>query len=112
MHNISTRNLSALDRLAYIGRRGMGALEFVPSMAEDMEQYFKVEIADLYRLTQATLDDASKLKAELQPGLMMESLFKVGTSARGRRPKAIINLNFETSECYSGQVLRLYRART
>lgn len=29
-HNISTINLSALDRLAYIGRRGMGALEFLP----------------------------------------------------------------------------------
>ena len=25
LHNISTRHLSALDRLAYIGRRGMGA---------------------------------------------------------------------------------------
>ena len=49
LHNISTRNLSALDRLAYIGRRGMGALEFLPPMAEDMERSFKVEIADLYR---------------------------------------------------------------
>ena len=29
-HSISTRKLSALDRLAYIGRRGMGALEFLP----------------------------------------------------------------------------------
>ena len=28
--HISTRSLSALDRLAYIGRRGMGALEFLP----------------------------------------------------------------------------------
>ena len=104
LHNISTRNLSALDRLAYIGRRGMGALEFVPSMAEDMEQPFKVEIALLYRLAQATLNEARKFKTELQPDLMMESLFKVGTSAGGRRPKAIINLNPDTNECYSGQV--------
>ena len=104
LHNISTRNLSALDRLAYIGRRGMGALEFLPPMAEDMERSFKVEIADLYRLAQATLDDARRFKTELQPDLMIESLFKVGTSAGGRRPKAIINLNPETNECYSGQV--------
>ena len=104
LHNISTRNLSALDRLAYIGRRGMGALEFLPPMAEDMERSFKVEIADLYRLAQATLDEARHFKTELQPDLMIESLFKVGTSAGGRRPKAIINLNSETNECYSGQV--------
>ena len=104
LHNISTRNLSALDRLAYIGRRGMGALEFLPPMAEDMERSFKVEIADLYRLAQATLDEARRFKTELQPALMIESLFKVGTSAGGRRPKAIINLNPETNECYSGQV--------
>ncbi|MBO5748691.1 MAG: type II toxin-antitoxin system HipA family toxin [Muribaculaceae bacterium] len=104
LHNISTRNLSALDRLAYIGRRGMGALEFLPPMAEDMERSFKVEIADLYHLAQATLDEARRFKTELQPDLMIESLFKVGTSAGGRRPKAIINLNPETNECYSGQV--------
>lgn len=103
-HGISTRSLSALDRLAYIGRRGMGALEFLPPAAEDLEQPFKVEIADLYRLAQSVLTEARNFKAELHPDLMIESLFKVGTSAGGRRPKAIININLETNECYSGQV--------
>lgn len=102
--NISTRELSALDRLAYIGRRGMGALEFLPPAAEEMEQPFKVEIADLYKLAQSALNEAKDFKAEIQPDFMIESLFKVGTSAGGRRPKAIINLNPETHECYSGQV--------
>ena len=103
-HNISTRNLSALDRLAYIGRRGMGALEFLPPAAADFEEPFKVEIADLYRLSQLALSEAKSFKAEVHPDLMIESLFKVGTSAGGRRPKAIINLNRETGECYSDQV--------
>lgn len=103
-HNISTRNLSALDRLAYIGRRGMGALEFLPPAAEEMEQSFKVEIAELYQLAQSALNEAKKFKTEAHQDLLIESLFKVGTSAGGRRPKAIINLNKETGECYSGQV--------
>ena len=103
-HNISTRNLSALDRLAYIGRRGMGALEFLPPAAEEMEQPFKVEIAELYTFAQSALNEAKNFKAEAHPDLLIESLFKVGTSAGGRRPKAIINLNKETNECYSGQV--------
>ena len=103
-HNISTRNLSALDRLAYIGRRGMGALEFLPPAAEEMEQPFKVEIAELYTFAQSALNEAKNFKAEAHPDLLIESLFKVGTSAGGRRPKAIINLNKEANECYSGQV--------
>lgn len=103
-HRISTRQLSALDRLAYIGRRGMGALEFMPPAAKEMEQPFKVEIDGLYRLAQSALNEAKNFKEEMQPDLMIESLFKVGISAGGRRPKAIINLNPETRECYSGQV--------
>ena len=102
--HISTRDLSALDRPAYIGKRGMGALEFLPPAAKELELPFKVEIAELYKLSQSVLNDARKFKTTIQPDILIESLFKVGTSAGGRRPKAIINLNPETGECYSGQV--------
>ena len=103
-NNIKQRNLSVLDRLAYIGRRGMGALEFVPPVAEAMETPFKVEIAKLADLAQTTLEEAKGFHTVLSPTLAIESLFKVGTSAGGRRPKAVINLNLHTGECYSGQV--------
>ena len=65
VHHIKSRDLSSLDRLAYIGRRGMGALEFVPPAAEEMEQPFKVEIADLYKLARAALSEAKDFKAEI-----------------------------------------------
>lgn len=103
-YKINTRNLSALDRLAYVGRRGMGALEFLPPVAEEMEHPFKVEIANLYKLAQFAINEAENFKSEISSDLMIESLFKVGTSAGGRKPKAIINMNPETGECYSGQV--------
>lgn len=82
IHRISTRNLSALDRLAYIGRRGMGALEFLPSAAEEMEQPFKVKITELYRPVQSALNEAKNFKTEIQPDFLIESLFKVGTGCR------------------------------
>lgn len=103
-HNISTKNISALDRLAYIGRRGMGALEFVPPTSAEMETSFKVEIDQLSNLAQTILKQAKDFKAKLSPDLIVESLFRVGTSAGGRRPKALINVNLESGECYSGQV--------
>ena len=65
--HISTRDLSALDRLAYIGKRGMGALEFLPPAAKELELPFKVEIAELYKLSQSVLNDARKFKTTIQP---------------------------------------------
>lgn len=107
-HNIHEKELSALDRLAYIGRRGMGALEFVPPIAEDMEKPFKVEISGLYDLARQALENAAKFHTNL----LIESLFKVGTSAGGRRPKAVVNVNLETGDCYSGQVVTPYKGYT
>lgn len=103
-HNISMKNLTALDRLAYIGHRGMGALEFVPPTSSEMETSFKVEIDQLSDLAQSVLKQAKDFKEQLSPDLIVESLFRVGTSAGGRRPKALINVNLESGECYSGQV--------
>lgn len=104
IHHIRYKDLSALDRLAYIGRRGMGALEFVPPTSLEMEASFKVEIAELSRLAQMALNEAKHFHAVMSPDFIIESLFKVGTSAGGRRPKAVINVNPESCECYSGQV--------
>ena len=103
-HDISTQGTCPPDHLAYIGRRGMGALEFLPPAAEEMEQPFRVEVTELYKQAQSALNEAKSFRAEIHPDILIESLFKVGTSAGGRRPKAIINLNPETGECYSGQV--------
>lgn len=103
-HHIRNKDLSPLDRLAYIGRRGMGALEFVPPTSVEMETPFKVEIAELSKLAQMALTEAKNFHAVMSPDFVIESLFKVGTSAGGRRPKAVINVNTETGECYSGQV--------
>jgi len=103
-HNIRKKDLSPLDRLAYIGRRGMGALEFVPPISANLETLFQVEIAELSRLAQLALKEATNFHTVMSPDFMVESLFKVGTSAGGRRPKAVININLVTNECYSGQV--------
>ena len=103
-HHIRNKDLSSLDRLAYIGRRGMGALEFLPPTSSEMEMPFKVEIAELSRLALMAQNEAKNFHAVMSPDFIVESLFKVGTSAGGRRPKAVINVNPKSGECYSGQV--------
>ena len=79
-------------------------MEFLPPIAENLEYPFKVEIESLYKIAQFAMVEAKDFKMEMRPDFMIESLFKVGTSAGGRRPKAIINVNMDTLECYSGQV--------
>lgn len=103
-NRISTRGLTPLDRLAYIGRRGMGALEFIPPTANEMEIPFKVEITELHKLAQQALHESKRFNSAINSDFIIESLFKVGTSAGGRRPKAVININLNDNQCYSGQV--------
>lgn len=57
-HNISMKKITVLDRLAYIGCRGMGALEFMPATSAGMETSFKVEIEQLSDLAQVVLKQA------------------------------------------------------
>jgi serine/threonine-protein kinase HipA len=106
-HHIHAKDLSPLDRLAYIGRRGMGALEFVPPTAADLELPFKIEVSELSVLAQKVLAEAKGFHAVLNRDFAIESLFKVGTSAGGRRPKAVVNVDLSTGECSSGQVAEI-----
>lgn len=101
---VAAKDLSPLDRLAYIGSRGMGALEFMPPISEDMSIPFRVEISELSKLAQQVMSEAKNFRASLSPDLMIERLFRVGTSAGGRSPKAVVNVNRLTGECLSGQV--------
>ncbi len=103
-NNIPKKALSPLDRLAYIGCRGMGALEFEPPVARDFEKPFKVEIEQLSKLAHEALNSARHFESSLNSDLSIESLFRVGTSAGGRRPKAVINLNLTDGVVLSGQV--------
>ena len=105
-HNISTRNLSALDRLAYIGRRGMGALEFEPSIDRGYADA-QIEIKALVDLAQRIFVEREKAVIEPEEELTLHSLIAVGTSVGGRQPKAIIAINCETKEIRSGQITDL-----
>lgn len=95
--------ITALDKLAFIGRRAMGGLEFQPetSNVRPTEQINLKALIDL-----ANLIYSQREQAHIDPSqsLTLQSLIAVGTSAGGRQPKAIIAINRETGEIRSGQV--------
>ncbi len=99
--NVST---TPLDRLCYIGTRGMGALEFEPAISQLNESTI-LEIDQLTKLAGQVLNERETFATNLKNGekTYIDNL-RVGTSAGGAKPKAIIAYNEHTKEVRSGQV--------
>jgi serine/threonine-protein kinase HipA len=96
-----------IERLCYIGSRGMGALEFRPVKGPRARRSEKLKIEVLVELTSQVLQHRRDLATSFAPGSVhagLAELLRVGTSAGGARPKALIAWNLETQEVRSGQV--------
>lgn len=84
--NIDSNDLSILDKLAYVGNSGMGALEYYPSKSSD----YDISTSDL------NFDEIAKECHNLissQPSNQLDKLFKLGGSSGGTRPKILITEN-------------------
>ncbi len=99
-------DFNPVDRLCYIGRRGVGALEFEPALRSG-NRGNEVEIAQLVDLANRILDERVRLSGKLagdDDGAALEDILSVGTSAGGARAKAVLAWNPVTGEFRSGQV--------
>ncbi len=100
-------SFNAVERLCYVGARGMGALEFVPALGPRARVSRALDVAALVALASEVLTHHSVLGASFAPGharRALEDILRVGTSAGGARAKAIIAWNPATNEVRSGQV--------
>lgn len=99
-------SFSAIDRLCYTGKRGMGALEFVPAQGPDPKSS-KVEIDALVALASEVLTHRGNLQGHFHEegqAQALRDILQVGTSAGGARAKALIAWNQQTNEIRSGQI--------
>jgi serine/threonine-protein kinase HipA len=91
--------ITPLDRLAYQGRRGMGALEFRPARGPRSQQASAVELEHLVTTARAAV------RGQIGPhDAALLPLIRVGTSAGGARAKAVIAWDPATGDIRSGQV--------
>ena len=102
-NNLSERSVTSLEKLAFIGRRGMGALEFVPEIDRGPIAD-KINIKALADLAEKIALERENVKILPNESLTLQSLIAVGTSAGGRQPKGIIAMNPDTGEIRSGQI--------
>ncbi len=92
-----------VERLCYVGDRGMGALEFRPSLRKLAPHAEKVAVDRLVELASEALRAKEGLSTELRNEEDITEILRVGTSAGGARAKAVVALNEATNEVRSGQ---------
>jgi serine/threonine-protein kinase HipA len=100
-------SLNAVERLCYVGQRGMGALEFAPARGPGFRRSSIVKVDALVELASEVLTHRTALHGSLAAGQSrkaVEDILRVGTSAGGARAKAVIAWNPRTNEVRSGQV--------
>jgi len=100
-------SFNAIERLCYIGVRGMGALEYTPAKGPPLRRSAKVQVDELVRLASQVLTHRDSLQVSFAPGRRhdgLKEILRVGTSAGGARAKAIVAWNRDTNEVRSGQV--------
>ncbi len=103
-HGRTMADFSAIDRLCYTGKRGMGALEYVPASTDIKDIDDNVNVKEMVRFASEVLSSREKISLSATDDLSYAQLVQVGTSAGGARAKALIAWNEDTNEVRSGQM--------
>lgn len=98
----SEESFTAIERLCYIGSRGMGALEYVPSTRTD-DFNSEVDVTEMVRLASDVLSNRNIAVIDKEQAGLAQ-LIEIGSSAGGARAKAVIAWNEITNEIKSGQI--------
>lgn len=105
----SVKDFNPVERLCYVGSRGMGALEFVPARTFGRTKDRTLDIEKLTDLASRVLIERTSIEGKLtgkDDEEALRDILRVGTSAGGARAKAVLLWNEETGEFRSGQVAK------
>ncbi len=95
-----------VETLCFLGRRGMGALEFEPAfdIGTDRDRLFEVNA--LVEVAKEALREKSGFQTNMNDDrkAAVSEILRLGTSAGGQRAKAVIAYNKATGEVRSGQI--------
>jgi serine/threonine-protein kinase HipA len=107
-HGRPENSLNPVELLCFIGTRGMGALEFEPSTLGTHTKPHTIELSGLIGTTMKLLENREQFEAHTDQHMqdVMLDILKMGTSAGGARPKAIIAYNEQTGMIRSGQTMQ------
>jgi serine/threonine-protein kinase HipA len=105
----SPTDITPVQRLKYLGTRGVGALTYHPAARKkNLNASQHIEIQSLISIAQEILDKREQFKTALgtqgqEDKEAMLALLSVGVSAGGARPKAVVAFNSDFTQVRSGQ---------
>lgn len=95
----SKDSFSPVERLCYMSKRALGALEFEPTLFKKYDFSVSVEVSELVNLAQEVMNEYRGLNVKLvetsdkHKSHALLNILRVGTSAGGARPKAVIAMD-------------------
>ncbi len=95
-------NISPLEQLTYVGKRGMGALEFYP--AKEISSNNSINIDEITEVVKKVLDVKTSVEEKGLNDHSLLNIFKIGTSAGGARPKILVSEHKETGQLKAGDL--------
>lgn len=98
-------SMNPVELLCFIGKRGMGALEFEPVVPKTNNGATKIELDNLIHIAREILSGRQDFNTNLSgdEAKALSDILKIGSSAGGARAKAVIAFNPDTKEIRSGQ---------
>lgn len=88
-------SMNPVEMLCYIGKRGMGALEFRPATRMERGSSDLLEVSELVELARQAVPQKGKLTTHISEDQKQALLdiIRVGTSAGGARAKVVVAIN-------------------
>jgi serine/threonine-protein kinase HipA len=88
---ISYDKINPVDRLTYVGKRGMGALEYQPYNHRENNEYL-VEVSELLDVAKKVLEGKKDTSFGTLDKDSLINILRIGTSVGGARAKALVAL--------------------
>lgn len=102
-------DINPVDRLTYVGRRGMGALEYEP-VSHNENNNRDVNISDLLEVAKKVLEGKEETTYDDLDKDSLSDILRIGTSVGGARAKALIAIKFDSNkkitEIKSGDIIQ------
>lgn len=102
-NNKDFEQITALEQLAYVGQRGMGALEYFP--AKDIPANTSINIDDIVDVVKRVMDNKNETSGNGLDHSSLLNVFKIGSSAGGARPKILVSEEIATGRIIPGDLV-------
>jgi serine/threonine-protein kinase HipA len=101
--NKSFSSISPLEQLTYVGSRGMGALEFMPN--KQLPLNTSIDLKEITEIVKKVMDVKTAVSEKGLSDAALLTIFKIGTSAGGVRPKILVSENKANGELIPGDLI-------